>query len=70
MTTAEEKWRDKPPSAVTSWLLTVVAGLGFVAAVLTQSWWKGFADGAGVLCGILACTAWRARRHARLSKSN
>ncbi len=70
MTTAEEKWREKPPSAVTVRLLAVVAVLSFVAEALTDSWWKGFAGGAGVLCAPLAMIAWQSRRRAGRLKPN
>jgi hypothetical protein len=68
--TAEERWREQPPGALTFWLLVTAAVLGLAVAVLTTSWVKGFADGLGVLCGALASIAWRARRQHRRAASN
>jgi membrane protein implicated in regulation of membrane protease activity len=67
VTTAAEKWADRPPSTVLVWLLAVVAALGLAAAVLTTNWWKGLAVGLFLLCSNLALIAWRARRRTQRS---
>jgi hypothetical protein len=70
VTTVEEKWREKPPSVATVWLLNVVTVLAFAAAIITPSWWKAFAGGAGILCATVAWLAWSARYQARSSDSS
>lgn len=63
MPSVEERWREKPPSAFTVWLLTAIAAL---------SLWVGLFVASGVLKTVavvtliilvnLAVIAWRARR--------
>jgi hypothetical protein len=60
--TAEERWREKPPGALTFWLLVTVAVIGFAVEVLATSWVKGLTAGIAVLCSALASVAWRSRQ--------
>jgi uncharacterized membrane protein YphA (DoxX/SURF4 family) len=66
VTSIEERWLEKPPSALTVWLLTAVAVLAIVFGLFVA---KGLVRIAAIialiLCTNLAVVAWRTRRRAR-----
>lgn len=66
MTSIEERWREKPPSPLTVWLLTALAVFAIVFGLFVA---KGLVRIAAIIaliiCTNLAVVAWRTRRRAR-----